>query len=388
MTLPYAFHSAGVGLSISVLLFMGSMSILSTNLILEVMARAAEVTRLSGLGATSSDGTAARGVKYTAVQDDDMNGEESGDTTEMVGGNTFLTDTPVKNPLQHHANDTSGSGSGNDSAIVGAGDCFGAGAGAGAGDGEEDEDEDGSSPPQGLMVHKHKYEITELCDMFMGSNFKNIYTVVICVYMYGTLWVFSAVFGKALAYHMTIAGSEDWSYAFYLFLFACLVVPTSCMELREQVYMQCILAALRIVMMVLMLMTVLPSLLNTDLDHPFLEDDGSVQDNGGGAEGAVWGNIHHIITIGAYAFIFHHSVPSLSQPVKDKKSLSAIFSTTISFCLIGYSLLGTVLALYFGKIFMYLFSTSSLTLTHAPAHARGPQATISSRAQTSTGPTS
>ena len=361
LTLPYAFHSAGVGLSFIVLLFMGGMSVMSVDLILECSARATALGTVRGQeeggGGDTGGGSggmsagtgkrpdaaigtslerssgATRGAKYTAISGTDEGEEGDGGGLEMVNkaggdGTTLGHDdsSAVYNPISGHGADRGANAHGSATTR-----------------GSETR---GSSAP--LEVKHQKFELTELCELFMGTSFKNLYTAVICVYMYGTLWVFSAVFGKALAYHLTLGGNEEWSYAFYLFLFACLVVPTSCMELREQVYMQCILAGLRIVMMVLMLGTVLPSLLDSDLRRPFLEDDGTVQGDGGGAAGFHLGNIHHIITIGAYAFIFHHSVPSLAQPVKDKTTLNSIFSTTISFCLLGYTLLGVILATFFG----------------------------------------
>jgi hypothetical protein len=185
--------------------------------------------------------------------------------------------------------------------------------------------------------------------MFVGKTFKSIYACFISVYIYGTLWVFSAVFGNALAYHLEIGGDVNWSYSFYLVLFACLVVPTSCMELKEQVYMQCILAGLRVLMMVLMLGTLLPSLLDPGIARPFVHEDGTVMDSGGPPSYFRPENIHHIISIGAYAFIFHHSVPALAHPISDKRSLSSVFATTIVLCLLGYCLLGIILGLFFGN---------------------------------------
>lgn len=46
--------------------------------------------------------------------------------------------------------------------------------------------------------------------------------------------------------------------------------------------------------------------------------------------------------------IFHHSIPVLSQPVKNKHSLPAVFGVGFAFTTFVYVALGLVLGLYFG----------------------------------------
>jgi hypothetical protein len=124
------------------------------------------------------------------------------------------------------------------------------------------------------------------------------------------------------------------------------------MELREQVQVQVFLSVMRIVLLFAMLGTTLPTIEAADDSdlRPFVDSEtGETVTSGGGVP--VWhmDHIHQILTIGAYAFIFHHSMPALSHPVQDKKQLSNIFTATLSFCMVAYCLLGTVLACYFGS---------------------------------------
>jgi amino acid permease len=342
LTLPYAFHSAGYGLSFLVLLFLGGMSVISVALILVAMARAETYVNLRRYGTqrgtdygilSSSDSTTPNPIIESSSQKSNQaNGsylsisptdDGDGDGDEEFSSQVELTSRDKKHEMYgKHSNDTDGDNVG-DINDVGQLTCP-------------------------MMVGERKFEIGELCAMFMGRRFAQFYTVVVSVYMYGCLWVFSAVFGKALAYHLTIGDNVEWSYAFYLVLFAAIVVPLSCMELTEQIAMQVTLAAMRIVMMVAMLGTLLPSLLNKDITRPFIDENSDVLDDGGSSVMMRIENIHHIIAIGAYAFIFHHSVPALSHPVVDKKQLLPIFGTTIGFCFIGYSMLGIVLSIYFG----------------------------------------
>jgi hypothetical protein len=66
---------------------------------------------------------------------------------------------------------------------------------------------------------------------------------------------FFQVFSKSCASTFPLPGVAD-SYAVYLAIFALLVVPLSCMELTEQVAIQCVLAGCRVLLVVLMVGTV------------------------------------------------------------------------------------------------------------------------------------
>ena len=49
----------------------------------------------------------------------------------------------------------------------------------------------------------------------------------------------------------------------------------------------------------------------------------------------------------AYAYIFHHSVPSLESPVRDKRSLVRLFSTASLVAMLLYLLVGGAVSLFF-----------------------------------------
>jgi hypothetical protein len=62
-----------------------------------------------------------------------------------------------------------------------------------------------------------------------------------------------------------------------------------------------------------------------------------------------WDKLYLLLPIVAYAFIFHHSVPSLAHPVKDKQSLVSIFTYALLISLAAYALVGVVVSLFFGS---------------------------------------
>lgn len=194
------------------------------------------------------------------------------------------------------------------------------------------------------VVGSHKFETTELCETFLGLNGKRGYTLAIGVFLYGTLWAYATVFANALASHI---GFGSISYYVYLVVFGVFVVPLSCLELKEQTYLQVALSVCRVLMVVLMLGSVVfafaapdsPFNPPEDVDAPHVLSQEPLVNLGG---------LHIILPITVYANMFHHSIPALSEPAQNKRHLGFMFATALFFCFIMYSFIGATLALYFG----------------------------------------
>ena len=159
--------------------------------------------------------------------------------------------------------------------------------------------------------------------------------------MYGMLWAYASVFSSALLIYLDFGPS---AYYVYLLLFALIVCPMSCAELTEQKNVQIALAWCRVVMVVFMVITVIVAFSSDD--EPFGDNtkNHDYSSNMIKIEG-----LHLILPVAVYANAFHHSLPTLSEPVADKTKLVPIFSTTLACCFISYAIIGTVLAIYFGS---------------------------------------
>jgi hypothetical protein len=59
-------------------------------------------------------------------------------------------------------------------------------------------------------------------------------------------------------------------------------------------------------------------------------------------------NMHFLMPIAAYAYIFHHSIPSLAHPVADKKVLTTLFATAMFLSMVFYIAIGAIVSAYFG----------------------------------------
>ena len=98
------------------------------------------------------------------------------------------------------------------------------------------------TPPSGAssphLVRSRKFEVVELCSMFLGDKGSSTYIFTLGLYMYGTLWAYTSVFANACSYALPLSkmfgvGVDD--YLVYVAVFASVVVPLTCMELKEQV---------------------------------------------------------------------------------------------------------------------------------------------------------
>ena len=144
---------------------------------------------------------------------------------------------------------------------------------------------------------------------------------------------------------MAIWKTNTDNYLFYLWVFSLVVVPTSCLELHEQIEWQVFLAGCRVVMVVLMVGSVSLDVLNWPQNSEFLAYPSAPY----GSDLCKWQGISLMLPVVTYANLFHHSIPALSAPVKDKTQLAFIFLTSIMVCFVAYSFVGVCLALFFGS---------------------------------------
>lgn len=313
LTLPWGFNQTGIILGVVALGFMTFFAMSSALLLLESMARAeAFATQGNNFGSFVGDYAVAN---YRSLQQNDSQQFRSLKTSKSDNGNQMEKIATLLN--------------------------------------------------QDLKISSQKFEITELCKIFLGKQSVRVYTFLISVYMYGTLWAYSAVFADSLATRLPIMTAMEGeitpnnaSYKVYLLLFAIIVVPASMLELSEQVFVQVSLSICRVIMMLLMISTIFIASWQESTDT--VNGNGSSNQSFGPyvftAPASVSGSIkdginvrklYLLLPMVAYACIFHHSIPSISQPVKHKQYLGWIFCTTLGICFISYCVMSVVISTYF-----------------------------------------
>jgi amino acid permease len=197
------------------------------------------------------------------------------------------------------------------------------------------------------QVGERRIEIVELCERFYPAG-RPYFIFILSVYMYGALWAYCTVFANALATASPEVG--DFSYNVYLFLYALVVVPMSCLELSEQVTIQVFYAACRVVMVICMLGSVAFAVYETGSGYQSPSGDHSELDSERHVPYLMkWSGFSIIVPIALYSNIFHHSLPALSEIVADKKQLTWVFTLTLLICFGAYTIIGLSLSTYFGS---------------------------------------
>jgi amino acid permease len=190
-----------------------------------------------------------------------------------------------------------------------------------------------------------KREIPELCEIFLGKSFAHFYVCAVSVFVYGVLWAYASVFSHSFAALYPVFGSR--SFEMYLFLFACFVIPFSVMELSEQAIVQVVLSFFRFCMFSIMFATVIEATKSGknefQLDSvPRIHLENDLFD-------FHISKIQYLLPIAAFAFLFHHAIPSLAHSTHKKSWLKSLFTISIILCAISYIILGLVVSIYFQK---------------------------------------
>ena len=214
-----------------------------------------------------------------------------------------------------------------------------------------------------------RIEVNELIGMFVSQNARRVYEFLLCVYMMGSLWSYTSVFATGMAANVPIAFlnggdtcvvSGDRAtgcyglYVFYCLVFACIVVPIATRNLTEMKYFIIALAMLRFVAITCMVITTLDMLYHfpvADSSPPAsvtVPDSDTAPPYYAHVAAFDWSGLGVIFPICIFAQIFHHSVPGIAYPLKDKAVVPKVFSSCLFTMFVLYSGLSIVLALYFG----------------------------------------
>lgn len=314
LTLPWAFQQAGILLGVFVLLVFGFYSMISAYFILEAMNRAEKLQHFQTVEIELKTMGAYRSVENPIHEDDiDRQLDEENPPTILDRERNNSSNSNEEDHLSADPTITSSNPS-----VTG-----------------------------GNETTERKREITELCHIFLGVKGKQAYALIICVFLYGILWAYTTVFANAFAAvaESTIGPS---TYVIFVLVFSCIVVPISMMEFSEQVYIQVSLSIFRVVMVAAMILSIIVAYGRDDNEFQLTGDYQSEQVISE-AFRMDWSKLYLMTPIAAYAFIFHHSVPALSEPITDKSTLNSLFRTTLIISVSFYIALGAVISGYFGQ---------------------------------------
>lgn len=140
-------------------------------------------------------------------------------------------------------------------------------------------------------------------------------------------------------------------------LFASVVVPLCLLDLKEQVILQMIFGLVRVMLISMLLIYCIVNLIHKDSVCE-LQGNVSADNNSNASHGCYlelydifvkfdWMGWLAIIPAMTYTFMVHHTIPTLTHPVKEKKYLRWLLVCSLSFVMLCYLSLGVVLPLWF-----------------------------------------
>ena len=247
--------------------------------------------------------------------------------------------------------------------------------------------------PTFRIISTRKFEPSEQCQMlfnffgieYFGYGMKVVYLLLLAAITFFACIAYCTVAGPAWAVNLPLhfgaleqCTSDDfkdvviphggchWSYRFCLFLFACIVVPLTLLDLKEQAFIQFLLGIMRFATVAAIILYCLVHigmgtlLMNCDGSTPNVSS--SLFDLDDFPEANISDGVTTVkelfigysfkgwlisIPVFAYAHILHQGIPALTHPIKEKYLLRGYFN--LMFLVLGtvYMGLGLVVTLWY-----------------------------------------
>ena len=229
--------------------------------------------------------------------------------------------------------------------------------------------------PKFEITVKRKFELAELCEIFVNKYLKFAYLVMFGLFGFLACWSFATVaatawsiniplnFGaaeqcsEAAFFHNTIpSGGCLYAYYFSLAMFALIVVTLSLVDLKEQAIVQLILGVMRFVTVGAILIYCIVRLAeggDACLDK-FEETNLSsyvIETLNVGIEDTVVNfdmrGLVLAVPVFTFAFLFHTGIASLTHPIREKKYLHWLLVVMFVAATMSYLGLGVIVPLWF-----------------------------------------
>jgi amino acid permease len=178
-----------------------------------------------------------------------------------------------------------------------------------------------------------KVELGEMAHMFMSLRGTSIFYALLCIYLFGDLLIYAVFVPLTLSKACgdfsiwTFHFNEDSSYYFFLLCFAVLVLPFCFMNFSNTKLLQMFCLAMRNVALMAMIVI---AMFRAVGDQRTPSAQIKLMD---------FNQIPAVFGVGIYAFMCHHSLPSIVSPISHKRGLHALFLADYILICIIYLLL-------------------------------------------------
>jgi amino acid permease len=205
-------------------------------------------------------------------------------------------------------------------------------------------------PPLLVLGNRRNLDLPQVCQLFLNSSGYAGYMMCVHLYLFGSLWMYTSVFGNAVASFLTNSMDYNFKYDCAVALLGGVALPLSWLQLTEQTLLQVFLTASRLLMMLLMVVTPLAASLS---DVPHFGSTTHVSDEPQHSSTTPmldWSGMHRMLPIVVCAAIFHFSIPALAADLanNNKDELGKVFAWTFALVFAVYASIGAVDAWYFG----------------------------------------
>eukprot|EP00118_Oscarella_pearsei_P021951 m.250263 g.250263 ORF g.250263 m.250263 type:complete len:487 (+) comp40314_c1_seq3:60-1520(+) len=214
-----------------------------------------------------------------------------------------------------------------------------------------------------LVGDKRKFEVGEMCRMFIHPWVGHIYDISLLFSTCLCLWAYGALAASSWSSEIAFSGSTFrqcdggdflhklrpdgacWNaYSVCILIFGAIVVPLSCLDLQSQVAFQIIMGCFRILLMVSMSAYSLAETVQRNATISTLD-----------SQRHIWLHFDFrqwfsgVIPVVSAALTVHPMIPTFCQSVRNKKQLRSIFVAALSMAAILYTLVGITVALFFAS---------------------------------------
>ncbi|CAM9564587.1 unnamed protein product [Ascophyllum nodosum] len=201
------------------------------------------------------------------------------------------------------------------------------------------------APDSEMRLSTHAFQVSEMCEMFGGRKLQRAYNVLLFLYMFCALWGYATVFGEALATYAPLPFLRyTGAYRLYVMIFGAVVVPLSCMGIKEQALFQIVLTILRFAALLAMVGSIAVSLY-TGGDPFGPESDQCV----GTVELIHWQGIFRAVPAAIFALSLASTVPTIVSGLEDKHSVGNVTWTAQASAAVAYTCISLSTVYYFGK---------------------------------------
>ncbi|XP_078367593.1 transmembrane protein 104 homolog isoform X2 [Oculina patagonica] len=159
------------------------------------------------------------------------------------------------------------------------------------------------SPP--LFEIEEKFEMGYMSEMFLGGAGSTFFYAVLCLYLYGDLAIYAVSVATTL--EKAVGASHQLSYYSFLWGFIMFIGPFCFFNFQKTTYLQLFTMVMRNSAMVLMIVLTLLDIAN---GHRVPTDQLILWDTAKAKE---------LIGMAVFAFMCHHSLPSIILPLADKR---------------------------------------------------------------------